>query len=484
MFLKRILTVLLLVLAFLLATACENVEYKEETSVESEASKNIYEQLEESLPDLPEESDGEVEKREFIIVTDKKTVYSNEEEVSGSLSKAIDKRNTFLYDKYGAEIKVIEAKPAEITNALKESLQAGTRYCDMVSISAKETVKLMNAGLLGDMNQLPGFNGADAYFDEKNGTALATNSTLYLLADPTAQYFEEEYVMFYNRDIVEKAGVKSPETLALQGKWNWDSFNEVARAAAPRVYEHSTSDITTDTFALGAYYGEGVFSLVMWTGSGSKMIKDTYKSPVTISMEIENVQTVAKTLRDAYNTRGRLPLDGEEVANAFKNDRLAFMVHKFSYFYTLRNENGGEKYGFLPIPKLDETQEEYNCLLSEDSRVIAIPKTTEAQSFEHKRFVSAVISATCATGRETVKQAFVNEHIGTYLYDNEETVLLQMLLDSATFDFAYIYGSVIGEVRRPTKDAIADYIEFGSALNSSISRALPAFNKYSAEKFK
>ena len=34
------------------------------------------------------------------------------------------------------------------------------------------------------------------------------------------------------------------------------------------------------------------------------------------------------------------------------------------------------------------------------------------------------------------------------------------------------------------REAGFDYIEFGSALSSSISRGLTAFNKYSAEKFK
>ena len=33
-----------------------------------------------------------------------------------------------------------------------------------------------------------------------------------------------------------------------------------------------------------------------------------------------------------------------------------------------------------------------------------------------------------------------------------------MLCDSASFDFSSVYGSVVGEIRRPTTDAIADYM--------------------------
>lgn len=467
-----------------MAVACENVEYPEDSSVVMpESSEDIYEKLESQLPPPIEESEGEVKKQSFVIATDKKEVFINEEGASGSVNRAVEKRNNFLYDTYGAEISVKEVKAADLTKSLKEAFESGLHYCDMISVSAKETVKLMNAGLLSDMNKLPDLDATSEYFDEKNSVSLATNNSLYMLADPTVQYYEEEYAMFYNRDLVVKSAGQNPESLALQGKWTWDTFNEVCRASAPDVYNHSTSDLQNDVFGYGAYYNVGTLPLVMWTASGHHMIGNTYKSAVALSMSVEEVQAAAKPLRDTYNTRGRLPLEGEDVANAFKNDRLAFMVHKFSYFYTLRNENP-DKYGFLPIPKQSEAQEDYRCLLSSDARVISMPVTIDFQSDERRRFVSVVLAATCASGGGTVKTAFVNEHIGTYLYNNEETVLFEMICDSATFDFSTVYGSVIGEIRRPTTDAIVDYVEFGSALSSSISRSLTAFNKYSAEKFK
>ncbi|MBR5780258.1 MAG: extracellular solute-binding protein [Clostridia bacterium] len=481
---KKILISILLLLAFVMAVACENVEYPEDSSViMPESSEDIYEKLESQLPPPIEESEGEVKKQSFVIATDKKEVFINEEGASGSVNRAVEKRNNFLFDTYGAQISVKEVKSADLTKSLKEAFESGLHYCDMISVSAKETVKLMNAGLLSDMNKLPDFDATSEYFDEDRSVGLATNSSLYMLADPTVQYFEEEYAMFYNRDLVVKTAGQNPESLALQGKWTWDTFNEVCRASAPDVYNHSTSDLQNDVFGYGAYYNVGTLPLVMWTASGHHLIENTYKSTVALSMSVEEVQAAAKPLRDIYNTRGRLPLEGEDVANAFKNGRLAFMVHKFSYFYTLRNENP-DKYGFLPIPMQNEAQTGYRCLLSSDARVISMPVTMDFQNDERRRFVSVVLAATCAAGGETVKTAFVNEHIGTYLYNNEETVLFEMICDSATFDFSTVYGSVIGEIRRPTTDAIVDYVEFGSAISSSISRSLTAFNKYSAEKFK
>ena len=480
---KKILIAFALLLSFLLAVACENVEFPEESLGAEDSSENIYEKLESELPPPLAESDGEVKKQEFVIATDDKAVFINEEGASGSINKAVDKRNDFLYDTYGAEIKIKETKSGDLSKELKSALESGLYYCDMISVSAKETVKLMNAGLLADVNTLPGFDAKSEYFDKENATILATNSSLYMLVDPTVQYYEEAYVMLYNRNLVVEAAGQEPETLALQGKWTIDTFHQVAKASASKVYSNMTADIQKDVFGFGAYYSEGVLPLVMWTGAGYKFVAENYKQPVKMALTIEETKAAATPLREAFNSRGRYPFEGEEVAVAFKNDRLAFMVHKFSYFYTLANEKP-DKYGFLPIPKLNEDQDDYKCLLSTDARVISVPKTLDNQSEDKKRFVSVVLSATCATGRDAMKNAFINEHIGTYIFNNEETVLLSMLCDSATFDFAHVYGSVIGEIRRPTTDAISDYIEFGSALNTSISRTIGAFNKYSSEKFK
>ncbi len=484
MFLKKIIAILLLILTVVLAVGCENVEYLESSAPEEE-SKNIYEQLENQLPSIETDENGEVIKQKFTIATDEKSVFYNEETASGSVSKAVAKRNDFLFDKYGAEITVYEASANEITQNLKTALESGVEYCDMICLSAKNTVKLATAGFLYDMNTLPNFNIENAYFDPNNAKVLATNSTLYLLPDPTAQIYDELYVTFFNRNLVNETAGKDPESLVMQGKWTWDAFHETAKASAPDVYNKSSSDIVTDTFGFGAYYGEGVYPYVVWASTGEKLVNNTYKNPVSLSLTAEYITDVCKNLVKAYNTRGRFPLDANDAMSAFESGRLAFFNNKLSYFYALRDGSGkGSEYGILPMPKHSEEQGAYYSLASTDARVFSAPRTLQNADEKRRAFVSAVIQATCAAGRVTVHDAYIAHFIGQYLNNNAETVMLQTIIDSATFDFAHVYGSVISEIRRPTTDAISDYIDFGSAVGSSISRTIAGFNKYCEENFK
>lgn len=467
----------------LFAVSCENVVYQESSASDDE-SKSVFEEFEDLLPPAQTDENGEVIRQTFTVVTDKKNVFYNEEAASGTLEKAVEDRNNFLFDKYGAEIVAKEVDPSKVAAEIKSTLEAGMSYCDMLCLSAKTTAKLYTSGLLYDMNTLPDFNIESAYFDENISKSLATNKTLYILPDASAQVYDEINMLFFNRELVNKTAGKDPESLAMQGKWTWDAFNETARAAAPEVYKKSSADIALDTFGFGMYYGAGTYSYVMWTSTGEKVIGNTYKNNVGLSLETAYMTEVSKTLASNYNSCGAYPLDANEAMTAFENGRLAFFSNKLSYFYALRDgTKKGEEYGILPMPKHSEGQNGYYSLVSNDARVISVPLTMVTSTESRARFASSVIQATCAASKTTVKKAYVAQFIVQYLNNNVETVMLEAIIDSATFDFAYVYGSAASEIRRTTVDALTDYIEFGSSINSSVNRTIDAFNKYCNEKF-
>ena len=493
----------ILIASFLLLFAgCENVQYMESSAPE-ENPEDIYEQLTSQLP-----IDENVEQQTFTIVTDDATAFYQSESTAGAVSIALEERNTFLRDTYGAEIIVKQVDSATLTEELQVAVLSGLDYCDMISVSASETVKLYSAGLLEDMNTLPDFNVESDYFDEKIGKSLATNNSLYLLPDPTAMVYDEAYVLFYNRDLIkvyetteestdessentdenseseEEQTETTLENLVMQGKWTWDKFDEISREAASYVYSHSSGDLDTDIFAFSAYETETVYPLAMWASCGHKLIDNTYRNPVGVSMESEEIITIADYLMDIYNVKGKYPLEGDDAALAFEDGRLAFFCNKMSYLYSLRNgSDKGSNFGFVPLPKYDENQSEYYTLVSNNARVISVPKTLATAGEERRKFVSTIISATCAAGSTTMREAYHNSRLADYINSNGEIVMLDTICDSITFDFATVYGSSINEIARPTINAIADYLDYGSKLHSSLRQGKTAFEEYCAENF-
>ncbi len=472
--------VLLTLGLFIALWGCENVEYIEPSDSKSEGSENIYDQIQSEIP-IPDTSGDAIEYKEFVIITDDATVFYQDESTQGAISTVLEERNSFLRDTYGAMVKVIEKDFETIKRELSHAVENGTKYCDMLSVSAQDTVKLFDLGLLYDMNTLPNFNAEGSYFKQDWVRSLATNNGLYMLADPTAMVYDEAYVMFYNRDLVKE----DIESLVMQGKWTWEEFDRISREAAKDVYSHSASNLQTDIFAFGAYELETVYPLAMWTSCGNKIIDNTYKNPVGVTMESETVIAVAEYLEDVYNVRGKYPLAKEDAAAAFKEGRLAFFCHEFNFLYGLRDgTTAGENYGFVPLPKYSAEQEKYHVSPSLNARVISVPKTIAVSSEEDKAFVSTIISATCAAGGNTMTDAYIKSRLSLYLNTNSETVMLKTVCDSITFDFATVFGSCIEAIRTPTTKAIADYLDYGSKLSSSLRKGKKEFEQYCADKFK
>ncbi len=497
------LTAILLLTVLMILTACENVSLTDRNNSIAESSNtngntNIYEEIESKLPTLNDGSDNSAssdvssdvgqeyvpEKQSFVIATNDANAFYQSETAPGTISTALEERNTFLRDKYGADISVVVYDDDKIVSEMKKAIESGTKIADMLSFSAQETVNMYIAGLLYDMNTLPDFDITSDFFDKENGAALATNSTLYMIADPTTMPYENTFAMFFNRQLIIGSGAKNPEKLAMEGKWTWDAFYECCQTAAKGVFNTSIADFEEDTFGFAAYYTEGVYPMVMWASTGEKLIGNTYKNPISLTAGEKKMTEISAKLRSYYNSKGTLPTSGDDSAKAFQQGRLVFLCNTMNYLSALRNETElGEDYGFVPIPKYTEEQEKYYSLASTKARVIAVPKTVTGETESRLKFLSAVITAMCATGRSTVKDAYLNAHLALYLNSNEEAVMLKYICDGLTFDFSYIYGSEIREVYKVSSGAISEYIDFGSKVASSISNNIGSFNKYVEKNF-
>ena len=459
---KKFLSFFLVVLIFVFA-GCENVEYHTESSSE-EVSLEFYDQLESQLPSLETPEEG----RDFVILTDSKATFLPDDNAPESVSLAVSERNSFLEMKYGINIIVKELNASEIANELMVAEKSGNRICDMISVSAEETVKLFTAGLLGDFNKLTNFNLENGFFDTELTRPLATNNSIYMLADPSTNPFDNASVIFYNRNLFKAPeGGEDVETLALQGKWTWDKFNEYCRSSVPDAYSSRGGDVKKDTFAFGSGFSDEDFVASMWSSCNQSMVSDSYKQPIELTSRDEAMPTI-EFLRAAFNVRGRFPLAGNDARNAFEEGRLAFYCDNLGYIHNLRDGSAkGTEFGFLPMPKMNEEQESYRCLLNPDARVISIPKSLENADDETKNFVSVIISATCAAGGVTMEKAYETTLLGLYLISNNEILLTQTIINSVNFDFAVTFGSAIDEIYKPTIKPIADSVSKGLSFTTA-----------------
>lgn len=468
------LTVFLLIAVVLALSACENVEYPNESIVPPDVSiPTVYEELEQELPDV-KEYDGQV----FTVVTNNTSLFYSSETESGAISAAVRKRNDFIAEKYGVTVTAVELNEDTLRDNLENAKQSGLAYCDMLSLPAELTVSLMMDGLLYDIGSLEGFDPTEKYYSGI-ATSLATGNKLYMLPDPVAIEYGGVKAMFFNRELVAKYCSESPESLANQGKWTWDTMLEMSRTVASKVNSSTSSDINLDNFGYGSGITDEALVLTMWVSADKPILGDTYKVPVTFVLGTSAGSDLCKELRDIYNVRVRYPISETSAAQAFSDGRLGFLVEDLSFIAAIRDGSAkGSEFGILPIPKLDAAQNGYSCYADGKTGVLSVPSVISDPGK-----VSTIMKAVTALGSETAKSAYASEFLTRYLINNTETVMLSLILDSVKFDLSLLLANENSSAKTVSYSAITAGIINGTPYWSTASGRVDNFEKFLSENF-
>ncbi|MBO4452753.1 MAG: extracellular solute-binding protein, partial [Clostridia bacterium] len=341
---KRSITAFLLAaLAVICLCSCENTSIKENTSAAAPVSADPYEEVSGILPEpaeVSETSEGAKASYTCTVITNDRTVYFSDETAPTAFDRSISERGDFLLERYNISVVVEERNYSEVSKGIKNALDSGLSYCDLLSLPQSDTVKLYLAGLLYDMNTLPSFDPQSEIFDSNHALQLATNSTFYMIPDESAMVYDDLNVVFFNRETVSSAGY-DPEALVQSGEWTWDKFSEIAK---------SVSDVSAGKYGFACYYDGEEFTYPMWMSIGRHVVKDTYKNKVKMTMSADTMLDLTDRLLKHYDTKYIYPKVGDDAAKAFETGNSAFIFHKLRYLYGLRDgSDRGSEYGFLPI---------------------------------------------------------------------------------------------------------------------------------------
>lgn len=464
--------------ALLLAASffgCENVTPGRESVPEDEGSRDAYREIESMLPPAIEDESGEFSDTQTItLATDEPCLFLSDEETPTAYRTHLSERNAYLSKRYGIELAVRKESNGNAPTALLEAVNSGLPYAEILAFGVNDTLKLWSQGLLYDMCLLPGFDPTSSAYDAKNACELAANTAFYMLPDASCYWFDEINVMFCNSKLLDSS-LESPLSLAARGEWTWDAFTEHCKAAYA---------VSKGVFGFGTYADAEDYAGALWTSSGKRIITDTYKKPVRLSMEPSDISETAAALKKHYDTYYRYPETKASAVNQFENGGMIFFSNKLDYFYSLRDgSEKGLEYLLLPMPKLYSESEDCSCLVSNSARVYSVPSTAEKFDRQTAVRINAYLAVACASGAPAAKKAFVGTFIANYLTGNDETLALRAIIDGAAFDFAQVYGSESWEIRYCTTKVISDYIGFGSEVANSIRHARDNFERYVEAKF-
>ena len=323
------------------------------------------------------------------------------EELNGDkVNDAVFRRNALLEEKYNC--KIYEERNANPSTAIREQLIAGEYQYDFIYHGVSSLRPLSASNLLVDFYEIESIDLSKTWWDMNAVLGFSIAGKAYYVTGAGGTLDERaSWVIYFNKDFIEKADLESPYDLVRKGQWTIDKMYDYMMECKEDLNGDGVYEIGTDRFG---YVGE---QLNNWMHVAACNV---HLSRMSADGDIEIPATVNKDVLNAWNALR--PLLTSEYRNVTDNGGFGAGLAVFygcNAGVLLNLAKKSINWGVVPMPKLNEEQEEYwTSVNSGWCYGYAIPVTTDSTpDYEQNGFTS---------GREQAAyflEAFFYQSLGT-----------------------------------------------------------------------
>ena len=450
-----------------------------ETSINNEEENKKEENFE---PELPEADYKGYEFRILNITQDDMwwaIVAADIEEQSGEVVEdAIYMRNRNIEAKYNFLIKEIRMTRSALASAVKKSVGAGGDDYDVVFPYTADIPGLVQNNLLMDLNKVPHLDFSKPWWTNDVSQYFSIgNKLLFAMSDILLTDNDDVVITMYNKKIAENIGVDGADVLynlVENGKWTFDKFAELTKAASADTNGNGIVDAKEDRFGLVCvnwlYYA-------LIGGFDEYLISKDENDLPYLSCKSEKFLKAYQTATDFMSRREWVVREGEDpiegtgrTEEVFINDRALMCVQVLSCCRLYREM--GSDFGILPLPKLDENQKKY-CSYMCGSTCIALPATNTDPDR-----TGLILEALSAESRKLVIPAYYDVALSAkYLRDEGSYKMLDIILENRVYDICttiYDWSGFTGQVAALAKKGD---LNFSTVIEKNESKVEAAIQK-------
>ena len=454
---KRIVTFLLLVaLALSVLTACNTGENNESSAVSvggtNNNTTNEYKDVDGNY--VPKHEVRDMDGRLFTIIvrgsafgTYQSDDFTTESELYGDLiNDAVKKRNDKIEELYNVKLDVIKSDTIDNDIRLDCTSNLGTYDAIMPSLPALAT--FASERYLVDLTTLENFDENAPWYEQSCSKAFSFGDKLYFTTgDITILNKVCTPSVLFNKEMAQKYNMPDLYKLVESKEWTFDKMVELAK----QVNNISTSD--------GSYSEDNIYGMVSSWGDAASFYgasgeticrKDSDDLPyLSIGASDRSITIAQKVLEEfatgdwfihAQDFQGKTDDIWETSFEVFYNGRALFRPSAFSATTKLRSRSN-IMFGILPMPLMDETQDEYYSYCGTGQTAgIAIPVC--AQDPEYSAYM---IEACSAWAKNYITTAYYDVNLRYKdVRDDESEAMLDIIFDNIVYDIGECYN--FGEI--------------------------------------
>ncbi len=336
-------------------------------------------------------------------------------------------------------------------NAIRNSILSSSGEFDLLIAASLFMHGFVPEGILTELSGMPYIDVDMPWWSRDYIENAALDGKYYCITgDASLGYIKHMFCVFENLDLAETMNLaESPYELVHSGKWTLDKFTELIKDCYADLNGNTSVD-DDDRFGLVISGGNPLFGFTEPTDF--RVIEFDGDEP-KLALGSERNTEIIQRLVDFVWTNEAVYFDSDandELADEylFRNNTVVFATGELMHTDSYRNLDF--RYGVLPYPKLDESQEKYATTLLPSYCTFAIPIDCKDSAR-----TSAVLEAMGSESYKTVTPAYFETALKVkYSQDNETSQMFDIIRDGAEFNFGNIYSNAMNLVGDQIKNAI------------------------------
>lgn len=354
--------------------------------------------------------------------------YRMEEETGDIFDDAVFARNRAVEERLGIKLVFNDSglgssgsEQTQSAKMIEANILAGDATNDVyLHVQHSSMPQLVNSHYFVDWNTIPNVDLSKPYWCQNAITDINYGSKIYLM---TGLYnynvMSGANCMMFNKRILDESNIEYPYQSVIDGTWTYDKWMKIINDTTRDLNGDTEFDTKNDQYGYIGRLWEAPYTFFVGMG-GDLLTKDKDNLPVNVIITERNVDIIDRLMTVATNTKGAaIVQDRTEMTNAFASGQVA-TIHGSLSFIPSYFRDMEDDFGFVPSPKYDESQEDYNVWIANGTTMTYVPITNnrlevtgaalEIMSMEsYNRVIPAYVDTvlTVKSTRDTESEAMV-----------------------------------------------------------------------------
>ena len=186
-----------------------------------------------------------------------------------------------LEEKYNIELRYVNLTYDGVRESIAASALSGIPEVDIYEVDIKFGIPAVLNGYAVSLEEM-GLAGTDVFTTQNvlKYLSLMEQENTYLFT-PISTGAVNAYVLAFNMDMINDAGLENPQDLYDRGEWTWDKWSEYLKVLTQDI----NGDGRTDIYGYSGYWIQLLNNLLLSNGTGIAAGKnETISSPETLEV--------------------------------------------------------------------------------------------------------------------------------------------------------------------------------------------------------